>query len=255
MNKNLCIQKVKNYIVNNEWNISLEDFDINGLVIKENKLEHAIKIIGIDNATIVSASSDLLPTIKEEFEEKNRDMIFECPLSYGQSIFYIPDFNQTKNIDTRDFVCKIFTSKDEIKKFNIPDAFVNSIDFDENGECISKIINLAFDNDKVVGCSGAIEIYDEIWEVGVDVLPEYRKHGLATMLSTNIRIKIQEMGIVPVWRSSITNIGSQIVAQRSGFFPYYISSFGTMGDEFYPYKKLLNITQTYKEYSDSLKRI
>jgi len=245
MNKTLCIQAIKNYLISSEWNISLKDLEKEGVVIKENKFDHAIKIIGINNATVVSVSKNLLPIVKKEFKNKCRDMIFECPLSYGQTIFYIPNFNENKKLNSTDYVYKTYTNKDVINKLDIPQSFENSITFDDDNECITKILYVAYDKDKIVGCSGAIELSNGIYEMGIDVLPEYRNQGLATILTTNLRLKLQEMNIIPVWRSSITNIGSQAVAQKSGFIPYYVSSFGTIGDKFYPYKKLLKISKSY----------
>ena len=245
MDKKICIERINNYIVNSEWNISSADINKDGLVIKENKFDHALKIIGINNATIVSASKNLFPIVKKEFNDKCRDMIFECPLSYGQTIFYIPNFNEKKKLNSKDFIFKFFTDENKIKKLNICQNFENSITFNENNKCISKILYVAYDKDKIVGCSGAIELSSGIYEMGIDVLPEYRNQGLATILTTNLRLKIQDMGIIPVWRSSITNIGSQAVAQKSGFIPYYISSFGTIGDKFYPYKDLLKINKSF----------
>lgn len=252
MNKVLCIDKIKNYIVNSGWNISIEDFEKDGLVIKENQFDHAIKIIGINKATIVSVSKNLLQIVREEFVDKCRDIIFECPLTYGQTIFYIPDFKQNKKIDSKNYILKCFTTKEDINKLSIPKSFDNSIILNENNECISDIVYVAYDNNKIVGCCGAIQLIEGIFEMGIDVLPEYQNQGLATLLTTNLRLIIQEIGIIPVWRSSITNIGSQAVAQKSGFVPLYVSSFGTIGDKFYPYKKMLKIE---KDYNSPISRV
>lgn len=246
MDKNQCIKIINNYICQSEWNITMDDINADSVVIKRNNLEHAVKIIGINNATIVSASKNLLPIVKREFKGKCRDMIFECPLSYGQTIFYIPNFKECKKLKSKMFDCKYYFNTQEIEKLENLESFENSITFNDNNECISKIAYVAYDKGKIVGCAGAIELYDGIYEMGIDVLPEYRNKGLATILTTNLRLKIQDMGIIPVWRSSITNIGSQSVAQKSGFVPYYISSFGTIGDGFYPYKRLMGIKKKFQ---------
>ena len=124
-------------------------------------------------------------------------------------------------------------------KINLSNGFENAITF-KNGKCISNIAYCAFEGDKIVGIAGADKIYDDIWEVGIEVLPEYRKDGLATILTKNLTLKILEKGIVPIWCASSTNIGSQAVANKGNYIPLWFETFGDIFDDGFVYKDLIN---------------
>lgn len=65
--------------------------------------------------------------------------------------------------------------------------------------------------------------------------PEYRKGGLGTELVSNLTVDIIEQGIIPFYSASVTNIGSQMVANRSGYIPYWIDTYGNILDGSSPY--------------------
>ena len=245
MDKELAINMVKNYIVNSEWNINLSDFDKNGLVLKQNNLKYGIKIIGFNNATIVSTSKNFFNLLEKNLVNKNRDIIFECPLTYGQTIFYIPNFYTNPIIDNTNFKIMIL-SQDELSKYDFNEEFENSITYDNNKNCITKIACVCFYNDKIIACCGGIELDKNLFEIGVDVLPPYRKQGIATRLCVTLKNHLLKNNILPVWRASVTNLHSQQVAQNSGFSPLYISSFGTIGDKFYAFNNLMGIDKKFK---------
>ncbi len=108
----------------------------------------------------------------------------------------------------------------------------------KNGICISNIAYCAYKDGKIIGVAGADKIDDDIWEVGIEVLPEYRKEGLATILTKNLTMKILEKNIVPIWCASVSNIGSQAVAVNSDYIPLWMESFGDIFEDSYPFKEI-----------------
>ena len=57
-----------------------------------------------------------------------------------------------------------------------------------------------------------------------------------------IKNKIEELlarSIVPFYSASVTNIGSQMVANRCGYMPYWVDTFGTILDGSSVYNDLL----------------
>ena len=186
---------------------------------------------------LVSSSDNMYELVKEKLDNKNVYEIFEFPLVYGQSIYFIPDLKRiTKQQEIEGLTFKFFDGNtDEI---NLTSGFENAITF-ENGKCISEIAYCACDGDKIVGVAGADKRNDDIWEVGIEVLPEYRKDGLATILTKNLTLKILEKGIVPIWCASSTNIGSQAVANRSNYIPLWFETFGDVFDDGFVYKDLI----------------
>lgn len=103
------------------------------------------------------------------------------------------------------------------------------------------------ENKKVVGVAGvAPTVVPDMWEVGVDVLPEYRNQGIATSLVISLTKELLDRNIVPFYSASITNIGSQLVAARSGYLPAWVDTYGTVLDGSSVYSEMLdNLTATF----------
>lgn len=237
MNKEEIINKIKNYL-SIKFNCDRNNLDKKGLNIIKNTSSNKLKILLFYDFILVSTSENLYDLVKEKLYNKNVYEIFEFPLVYGQSIYYIPDLKRlTKQEELAEFEFKVYDGN--TSEIELSEGFENAITFDKNGKCISNIAYLAYHNGEIVGVAGADKINEDIWEVGIEVLPEYRKEGLATILSQNLTIKILEKGIVPIWCASSTNIGSQAVASRSNYIPLWVESFGDVYDENYVYKDFI----------------
>ncbi|NBJ93109.1 GNAT family N-acetyltransferase [Parablautia muri] len=80
----------------------------------------------------------------------------------------------------------------------------------------------AFDAGKLVGLAGCSADCDTMWQIGVDVLPDYRKKGIASALTSRLAIEILNRGKVPFYCSAWSNIRSVRNAIRSGFVPAWV---------------------------------
>ena len=214
--------------------------DRSGLNIIKNEIDdYKVKMLLFYDLVLVSASENLYEITKERLNGKNVYEIFEFPFVYGQSIYYIPDVDRLEMQDEiSDYEFRLFDGN--TSEIELTSGFENAITFDENGKCISQIAYCAYDNGKIIGVAGADKVNENIWEVGIEILPEYRKSGLATILTKNLTMKILEKGIVPIWCASSTNIGSQAVASRSNYIPLWVESFGDIFDDNYVYNDLIN---------------
>ena len=200
-----------------------------------NTEEPYLKILMCGNATIISSSPNLSNKIATLIKGKNKDELFECPLVYGQTIHYIPDLTYVADPKLpNDFTYKLFQGEDILKLSHIT-GFDNSLVFDGNGKTNSVIAFVAYKGDTVVSIAGASTAYNNLWEVGIDVLPAFRNQGLATTMIRKLTYEILNKGAVPFYSASITNIGSQLVAARAGYLPCWVDSWGNIYDEYYPY--------------------
>lgn len=80
----------------------------------------------------------------------------------------------------------------------------------------------AYDNEKLVGLAACSADCDDMWQIGVDVLPEYRRQGIASSLTSNLAIEILERGNVPFYCCAWSNLKSAKNALRSGFVPAWV---------------------------------
>ena len=61
-----------------------------------------------------------------------------------------------------------------------------------------------------------------MWQIGVDVLPAYRKKGIAATLTSNLAMEILERNKVPFYCCAWSNIRSARNAIKSGFSPAWV---------------------------------
>ena len=79
-----------------------------------------------------------------------------------------------------------------------------------------------YDNGRLAALAGASADCSTMWQIGVDVLPEYRKQGLASALTSRLAAEILNRGIVPFYCCAWSNIGSIRNAVASGFRPAWV---------------------------------
>lgn len=80
----------------------------------------------------------------------------------------------------------------------------------------------AFDDGKLVGLAGCSADCEEMWQIGVDVLPDYRRLGIASSLTTRLAKEILRRDKIPFYCSAWSNIRSVRNAVRSGFIPAWV---------------------------------
>ena len=77
----------------------------------------------------------------------------------------------------------------------------------------------AYDGDRLVAFAACSADCDTMWQIGVDVLPAYRRRGLAAACTSRLAIEILKRNIVPFYCCAWSNIKSARNAIRSGFRP------------------------------------
>lgn len=77
----------------------------------------------------------------------------------------------------------------------------------------------AYDGERLIGLAGCSADCDTMWQIGVDVLPEYRRQGVASALTSRLALEILNRGKVPFYCCAWCNMKSARNAIRSGFTP------------------------------------
>ncbi len=77
----------------------------------------------------------------------------------------------------------------------------------------------AYDNGTLIGLAGCSADCEEMWQIGVDVLPDYRKKGVAAALTSRLAYEVLSMEKVPFYCCAWSNIPSAKNAIKSGFLP------------------------------------
>ena len=77
----------------------------------------------------------------------------------------------------------------------------------------------AYDGSRLVGFAGCSADCEMMWQIGIDVLPEYRKRGIASALTNRLAREIIAREKVPFYCAAWSNVRSVKNALRSGFKP------------------------------------
>ena len=80
----------------------------------------------------------------------------------------------------------------------------------------------AFDNGKLIGLSGCSADCETMWQIGIDVLPEYRLKGVASALTSRLAVEVIKRNKVPFYCCAWSNLGSVRNAIKSGFRPAWV---------------------------------
>lgn len=80
----------------------------------------------------------------------------------------------------------------------------------------------AYAGGKLIGLAGCSADCDSMWQIGVDVLEEYRRQGIAAVLTNSLAKEILEREKLPFYCAAWSNIGSVRNAVKSGFKPAWV---------------------------------
>ena len=80
----------------------------------------------------------------------------------------------------------------------------------------------AYDGDRLIGLAGCSADCETMWQIGVDVLPEYRRRGVVSAATARLALETLDRGKVPFYCCAWSNIRSARNAIRSGFRPAWV---------------------------------
>ena len=80
----------------------------------------------------------------------------------------------------------------------------------------------AYDGEKLIGLAGCSADCEDMYQIGVNVLPEYRRKGVAAAMTSRLALEILKMGKVPFYCAAWCNIKSVRNAIRCGFRPAWV---------------------------------
>lgn len=234
-----------------DMNCEIQDFLNDGIVFCESKLNEGrrmfdrqspfLEIATMGKGIVVSGDRDILVKVKPLLETKSREDIFAAPFLMGHSLYYIPDCKRMKTLPCpKGFTFHIKEGKEIHELYKIA-GFKNAILYDITHPTPDMLVIYAMIDDKIVGMAGASADSGSMWQIGIDVLPDFRNKGLATSLVSNLAILIMERGIVPYYGTASSNIASQSVAYRSGFTPTWMCTYKNILDRSSPYEDKIEV--------------
>lgn len=171
------------------------------------------------------------------FEPDNIRALDRMLAEYGHEVadahhFYLPaDTKGTKTAGTALFpqekTCQERTDltagslrlyeKDDLEIFRGDTRFKEALSFIETSPDMLAVT--WEEKGEILGMAGASADCEDMWQIGINVLPVGEHRGLGTFLVTNLKEEILNRGKVPFYGTAESHIRSQRVAVQSGFVP------------------------------------
>jgi len=211
-----------------DLNCAIGDFDRNGVVFCEARENPGrrpfprggrhIEIYTMGGAAIVSATPDILPFLREQLDGKSREEAFDAPFVYGQGICHLPDSERLAPIPAPDGIDIVTVAQPDIPKLYVYKGFPYAIWYGPHDRP-ETLVAVAYADGVVAGMAGASDDCEMMWQIGINVMPEYRNRGIAAALTNRLAIEILNSGKIPYYGAATSNIASLRVARSAGFSP------------------------------------
>ena len=225
-----------------DCNCSPEDFVAEQNVVTISKKNpHARKylelplscdLVSYGSNIVAQASEEITPIVRQYidrypvehcFETPNMHVLDEQLRPFGQKIcfmaeYFLPDVEAIKELPC-DYELRVLHQEDFASLY-LP-QWSNALCADRKHLDVLGVG--AYDNGKLIGLAGCSADCEMMYQIGVDVLPEYRQKGIASALTSRLALEILSLDKVPFYCAAWCNIKSVRNAIRSGFRPAWVA--------------------------------
>lgn len=232
MNKQEMMSIVYNQLAI-DYNCKPEDFNKDGVIftIAEKQtgrrempfVTPRLEVITMGKSTIVNVSKNIMSYAKRKLEGKSSYDILISKIVYGVNPYYLPDIENLKEIENNSFQFELIDKN--IQSLYVNKYFHNALQYNVDSKRPEVLAAVAYDKNNLVGIACASADSKAMWQIGVDVLSNYRGNGIAVKLVNMLTIETINRGIVPYYTTDCANINSQKVAIKSGYIPAWTHSF------------------------------
>jgi len=132
--------------------------------------------------------------------------------------YWLPDVDILKPLDCS-YEMRLLERENFKKYYNMPE-WNNALS--KNRPHLDTLAFGAYDNGKLIGLAACSADCDAMWQIGIDVLPGYRRQGVAAALTSRLAVEILARGKVPFYCCAWSNLSSVRNAIKSGFRPAWV---------------------------------
>lgn len=195
------------------------------------KLPFSCQLVSYGNNVVASVSPEFFEVAKSYLDKYRLEHAFETPnmhvlndglTALGQKIcfmaeYFLPDVDSLRELDCA-YEMRML-SQEDFSELYIPEW--------SNALCEKRreldVLGIgAYDGDRLIGLAACSADCDTMWQIGIDVLPEYRREGVASALTSRLAIEILRCGKVPFYCAAWCNIKSVRNAIKCGFRPAWV---------------------------------
>ncbi|MBR6812584.1 MAG: GNAT family N-acetyltransferase [Oscillospiraceae bacterium] len=181
---------------------------------------------------VAQTSQELSGAVKKFIDSYPNEHCFETPNIHALDVliapyglktcfmaeYFLPDIERLKELEC-DFELKVLTPAD-FSELYIP-RWSNALC--EKRRELDTLAVGAYDGETLIGLAGCSRDCETMYQIGVDVLAEYRHRGVAAAVTSKLALEILALGKVPFYCAAWSNIASVRNALKCGFKPAWAS--------------------------------
>ena len=191
------------------------------------------------SCNLISYGNNIVATISEEYREIVENYINKYPVEHcfetpnlhvlndafqqhGLRVcfmaeYFLPDVELLRALPC-EYEVKLLTQEDFVDLYT--EEWSNALC--EKRKELDVLGMGAYHNGKLIGLAACSADCDTMWQIGIDVLPEYRRKGIASALTGRLALEILERGKVPFYCCAWSNLKSAGNAIKCGFRPAWV---------------------------------
>ena len=188
-------------------------------------------LVSYGSNVVAQTSEELRPLVEAYLNKYPVEHCFETPhihaldemlAPYGLKVcfmaeYFLPDVSRLKETDCG-YTLRVLQPED-FQHLYTP-QWSNALC--ENRKELDVLAVGAYDQEKLIGLAGCSADCETMYQIGIDVLPEYRRHGIATALTVRLAREIMKLGKVPIYCAAWCNLKSVKNAIKAGFSPAWV---------------------------------
>lgn len=196
------------------------------------KLPLSCDLVSYGGNIVAQASEEIAPLVRQYINRYPVERCFETPnlhvlddvlRPFGQKIcflaeYFLPDVKALKELPC-EYELRVLHQKDFADLY-LP-QWSNALC--EERKHLDVLGVGAYDNGELIGLAGCSADCETMYQIGVDVLPECRKKGVASALTSRLALEILALDKVPFYCAAWSNIKSVRNAIRCGFRPAWVA--------------------------------
>ena len=194
-------------------------------------LPFACDMVSYGNNVVAQTSERLAETVNAYINKYDAAHLFETPnlhvldgelAKFGLKVcfmaeYFLPDLDRLKPLAC-EYELRILHQKDFAELYT--KEWSNALC--EKRKELDVLGVGAYDNGKLVGLAGCSADCETMYQIGIDVLPRYRRMGIASALTSRLALEILSLGKVPFYCAAWCNVKSVRNAVKCGFIPAWV---------------------------------
>ena len=188
-------------------------------------------LVSYGSNIVAQASEEIAPVVKQYidrfpvehcFETPNMHVLDEQLRPFGQKICFMAEYFLPDVDAVRELPCAY-----ELRVLHQADFATLYLPQWSNALCEKRrhldVLGVgAYDHGELIGLAGCSADCGKMYQIGIDVLPAYRRKGIASALTSRLALEVLALGKVPFYCAAWCNIKSVRNAIRCGFRPAWV---------------------------------